>query len=185
MRLARLLQSFAVCFGLAVPAQAEVRTFAWDDFSHLTRHSTTNAPFGDQVESSWITPDMPWREAIVSWNARLPDSDALAIEIRAVVGGIETPWLQMGHWSPSTNRFPRTSIRGQTNRLARVDTDTVVLSANGERFQWRASFTSSASTNLLRYLTVSLWHPDPASISTNVTLIRNLNLGFIGPPSGE
>ena len=47
----------------------------------------------------------------------------------------------------------------------------------GERFQWRASFTPSESTNLLRYLAVSLWHPDPAPIGTNVTLIRNLNLG--------
>ncbi len=177
MSLSRCLFSFLAFLWLLGLATADVRTFVWDDFSHLTHTTNTGAPFIEQIESPWITSDMYWQEAIVAWNARLPDTEAINIELRAEVAGEQTPWLQLGHWSLSTNRVARTSIRGQSNRLSRVDTDTVVLATNGQRFQWRIAFTSPFSTNTLRLLSVSLWRPGEAPNPYSSTLIRNLNLG--------
>ncbi len=121
---------------LALAGRAEnvppTRLIWWSDLSAFT-HET-----GDLHHhrlSPRITPGFQWKEAVLSWN--VPPDQSLSIEARVIRGTQIGPWLGMGHWSADTNRAPRTSLRGQKNPDARVETDTLIVAEPADALEIR------------------------------------------------
>ncbi len=69
-------------------------------------------------------PGFLWSEAVISWNTSHPE--AILVRARPLWKDAAGPWYTMARWSQDTNASPRTSISGQRDSLAHVDTDTLV-----------------------------------------------------------
>jgi len=78
-----------------------------------------------------------WNELIASWNAVMPATAYLKIEVRAICPGNTTKWYVMGLWSSDPLRHPRESVLNQKDADGEVDTDTLMLAQPAERFQLR------------------------------------------------
>jgi uncharacterized protein YvpB len=75
-----------------------------------------------------LSPRVPfasWNELIVSWNAACPPGTALKAEACAFHGSSSTRFYTMALWSAEAGRG-RTSVRGERDRDAFVDTDTLI-----------------------------------------------------------
>jgi Peptidase_C39 like family len=84
-----------------------------------------------QLEGSWTSPAVsarfPFTRLVASWNADTPGESALRLE--AAVGtadGEHTNWYTLGVWTADNHTLSRTSVAGQKDPVARVDTDTLV-----------------------------------------------------------
>ena len=99
------------------------------DFSRFA--CTTNAA-GEIVLISPVIPSpLPWREAIVSWNALAPTGSYVVIEAAAITPKHQTSFYTMARWAPVDGAFPRTSLKGQADADGTVDTDTLLQKQPG------------------------------------------------------
>ncbi len=113
-----LLANSASAEPLRIPAS---RLMWWDHPELLrTERTATNVT----VRTPPFEPGFVWSEAVVSWNTT--HSEPLTIRARPRWKGETGPWYTLAHWSQDTNASPRTSIPGQRDSLAHVDTDTLV-----------------------------------------------------------
>jgi uncharacterized protein YvpB len=130
--------------GIAWGAQAAsvppTRLVWWTDPTRFTSTSDEQGPF---QMSPRIHPGFIWKEVVLSWN--VPETLPLSIEVRAVHGDEPGPWLAMGRWSADTNQAPRTSIRGQKNTMARIETDTLLVAQPAEAIEVRIRFPSDST----------------------------------------
>ena len=113
------------------------RLFWWPDASRLLW--TTNA---DAIVASApiATPGFAWREAVVSWN--LPTNWPATVEARPTFKGSATdvPWYVIARWSADPAAAPRTSVPGQRDAWATVDTDILRTFEPATAIEVRARF---------------------------------------------
>jgi hypothetical protein len=84
-----------------------------------------------------IAPGFGVTRIVPSWNAETPGASHIRVEVQATTdSGQPTDWYGLGVWAADDHTVQRTSIRGQSDTLGRVDTDT--LNARGRPF---ASYT--------------------------------------------
>ena len=104
-------------------------------FSNFTRSQNENGEI--VLLSPMIKSGIPWNELIVSWNAAAPAGTFLKIEACAISTKHTTKFYTLGNWSLDNKVFARTSVRGQKDADAKVDTDTLILPQPAEAAQIR------------------------------------------------
>lgn len=81
--------------------------------------------------------DGTWNQAVVSWNF-IPENGVQAeIEVRVKTAGGESRWYQMGAWALDGKVGFRRSIKGQSDAIATVDTDTLILKVPATGYEIR------------------------------------------------
>jgi hypothetical protein len=108
------------------------------------------------LESPWITPPSAWRELVVSWNLECPAGGHLKVEARAATEEKNTPWFNLGRWSPDPARHPRESVPGQRDEFAEVKTDVLVCRNPMARAQVRLTLGGEGALPVLKHLGVCL-----------------------------
>ncbi|SEO05044.1 C39 family peptidase [Actinacidiphila rubida] len=70
-------------------------------------------------------------EVVASWNAQTPAGTWLKVELNATMeDGVQTGWLDMGHWAALDNDIARTSVSPSAAPYGGVDTDTFTASGS-------------------------------------------------------
>ncbi|SCL22192.1 Peptidase_C39 like family protein [Micromonospora rhizosphaerae] len=95
--------------------------------------------------ASWTSPPVetgfPVREVIPSWTADTPPGCWLRVELRGWHAGAPTTgWYVLADWAADDATLPRTSVPGQRDGDARVETDTLVV-ADATVTGWQARVT--------------------------------------------
>jgi hypothetical protein len=116
----------------AIWAQVPATRLFWFPSLQTWPSQPGSSPGTLRIESPELRPDFAWTEAVVSWNA--PTNVALTLS--AARNG-QPPWYVLGHWSAQTNAAPRTSVGGQHDADARVDTDTLVVKQPADHLRVR------------------------------------------------
>ncbi|MDQ3809235.1 MAG: C39 family peptidase [Chloroflexota bacterium] len=76
--------------------------------------------------SAPVEPGFGFDRLVASWNAETPSDAYIRVEVQATTDtGVATDWYVLGLWAASDTTIRRTSLRGQEDTLARVDTDTL------------------------------------------------------------
>jgi hypothetical protein len=133
-----------------------------DDFSGFYR-STTNGV------TTLISPEvhsaMAWKELVLSWNADAPSNSWINFEVRGFYKPRVTRYFTMAKWSPTRERLPRTSIKGQRDEDAYVDTDTLICRYPCDAFQLRITMGGDPGAKpRLKFLGIALKNPDFSSL---------------------
>jgi hypothetical protein len=125
-----------------------------EDFSKFTRSHNEN---GEMVLlSPEIKSGIPWNELVVSWNADASPGTFLKVEAMAISAGHQTKLFTLGNWSPDNQIFPRTSVRGQKDATASVDTDTMILTQPADAAQIRVTLDgTNGAVPILKFLGLS------------------------------
>jgi hypothetical protein len=92
------------------------------------------------VETAELVPERPFTQAIVSWEASVPDGTWIEVRARARVGGRWTRDYVMGIWSESPMR---SSVDDQKDHDGDVATDTLVLARPATALQLGVSLESA------------------------------------------
>ena len=109
------------------------------------------------MTSREIRARISWNELIASWNADMPVSAYLKVEVRALHPDRATKFYSMGLWSGDPARHPRESVPDQIDADGDVDTDTLMLAQPAERFQLRLTLGGDAGQKpKIKFLSVSL-----------------------------
>ncbi|MER7440833.1 C39 family peptidase [Micromonospora avicenniae] len=92
-------------------------------------------PAGDERRYEWgawtsppVSTGFPVGEVVPSWTAETPDGCWIEVELRG--WHEDTPatgWYLLGRWAADDRTVPRSSVPGQRDGAARVDTDTLVV----------------------------------------------------------
>lgn len=137
----------------------------WWDHPELLRTERTATQV--TVRPPPFNPGFTWREAVVSWNTTHPEP--LTIRARPHWKGDAGPWYTLAHWSQDTNASPRTSIPGQRDSLAHVDTDTLVADEPASGIEIEVVITTAS----LRV---------PADLRIGVSVLGSESNGPVPPP---
>ncbi|MET8349266.1 MULTISPECIES: peptidase C39 family protein [unclassified Micromonospora] len=84
------------------------------------------------ARGSWTSPPVrvgfPVAEVVPSWTADTPDGCWIEVELRGWHGdGPSTGWYLLARWAADDHAVRRTSVPGQRDADARVDTDTLIV----------------------------------------------------------
>lgn len=101
----------------------------------------------DRDTTSKIVAVAPFNQAIISWNAEIPRTGALRIELRVRVGGKWLPWATMG----SCEKGRLTSAKYEGGGPLKVAIDTLILKGGrkADAFQYRLSVSGGAKVSLV------------------------------------
>jgi hypothetical protein len=99
------------------------------DGTQLEHELLTLAP--GELQGTWTTPVVQpgfgFTRLVPSWNADTPGDSSIRVDVQATTeGGAGTEWYRFGTWASSDHAVQRTSVRGQSDSLGRIDTDTLV-----------------------------------------------------------
>jgi len=111
------------------------RLFWWDRADLLLWTTNSESVVAQAPDA---VPGFAWKEAIVSWN--LPDRWAVRVEARPRIQGREGPWYVMGRWSSDLRLGSRTSVRGQKDAIAEVETDVLRMTGAADAISVRMVF---------------------------------------------
>jgi Peptidase_C39 like family len=134
----------AACFAAftllrgADPVRVAPSRFAWWPAPGLLR--SASSPTNVVVTTPPFQPGFAWKEAVVSWNTS--HASGLTARARPVWKEETGPWYTLAHWCPSTNIAPRTSLSGQRDSKAWVETDTLIVAAPADGIELEFSFTT-------------------------------------------
>ncbi|CAA9278533.1 MAG: hypothetical protein AVDCRST_MAG77-3600 [uncultured Chloroflexi bacterium] len=121
--------------------------------------------------SPLVEPGFLFGRLVPSWNALTPGSSFVQVEVQVRLttqsgdAGEAAPWYALGTWTEDDTSLTRTSVRGQADAVARVDTDTLVARA--------APFAAFA-------LRVTLRRASPTDPTPSVQLVS----GVVSSPAG-
>jgi hypothetical protein len=152
------MRRFICTLGLAVLGASQPSLMAKPDPAHFIGLDQFGAfdrtELGGAVvlTSPWLYPPRAWNELVVSWNAAGTAGGGLSLEARASRGKAVTPFYILGRWSSETNQFPRTSVGGQKDQWAEVQTDTLVCRKLMERVQVRVTLRGAGALPRLKFL---------------------------------
>jgi hypothetical protein len=77
-------------------------------------------------QSPPVRPGFSFKRLVASWNAATPGASVVRIDARVTTAQDEiSPWYVLAVWTADNEARPRTSVNGQADALARVDTDTL------------------------------------------------------------
>jgi Peptidase_C39 like family len=80
-----------------------------------------------QWSSAPVEPTFGFTRLVASWNADTPGDSSIRVEVRATTEeGTPTDWYTLAIWAADDQGVQRTSVRGQSDALGRIDTDTLV-----------------------------------------------------------
>lgn len=97
--------------------------------------------------SPWREPGFSFTRLVPSWNADTPEGTWITIEARARrASGGETAWYSFGKWASDDSTIQRTTVNGQRDGDARIDTDTLVASAPLSGYQLRVTLARAPTT---------------------------------------
>lgn len=82
-----------------------------------------------EVTSPIVTSSFGFRQAIASWEARTPAGTWVESFIRVQVSGTWTKWYSLGVWAADGSTVQRHSATSQSDSVAYVATDTLVVTA--------------------------------------------------------
>ncbi len=83
-------------------------------------------------ESAWYEPGFAFTSLIPSWSATTPRDSLVEVEVRGrAADGRTSSWDLMARWAVGDAHVRRTTVAGQDDDLARVDTDTWTVTAAG------------------------------------------------------
>jgi len=127
---------------LAMASQSEpldARGIQFIGFNSFSKFKKTRGEQPGEVvlTSRAIRARIRWNELIASWNADMPASAYLKVEVRAIYPDRMTKFYTMGLWSGDPTRHPRESVPNQKDADGDVDTDTLALRQPAERLQLR------------------------------------------------
>ncbi|HEY3060957.1 MAG TPA: peptidase C39 family protein [Chloroflexota bacterium] len=143
-----LLAALLVIVALALPASATLADgpapilFTRLDLASGTADGTTLDAgrltlSADRAGGQWtslpVEPGFGFTRLVASWNADTPAASHIRVDVQATTAsGITTDWYTLAIWARADDAVQRTSVRGQSDDLGRIDTDT--LFARGEPF---------------------------------------------------
>lgn len=78
-----------------------------------------------------------FREAIASWEASTPAGTWVETFLRVQVNGAWTKWYSVGVWASDGSTVQRHSVASQSDTVARVAIDTLVLSSKQSATAWQ------------------------------------------------
>jgi hypothetical protein len=96
-----------------------------------------------------------WTELIASWNADLRPGQWLSVAAAAGQDPLTNRFYSFGTWSLGTKRPARTSVRGQKDRLAQMQTDTLLLRAPARQARLRLTLGGGATVNQFKFVGLS------------------------------
>ncbi len=106
-----------------------------------------------------VSPGMPFREAIVSWNVSEARDASLKVEVRAKDGVKSTKWYLLADWSLDSSKG-RMTAKGQADEDGAVYTDTLSLKKDFPAVDIRLSLSNHGkSIPKLKLLTVCFTQP--------------------------
>jgi len=149
--------------------QRGVQFIAFKSFSSFKK-SAGELPSETILTSREIRACIAWDELIASWNAEMPPSAYLKIEVRAIHPSHTTKWYVMGLWAGDPERHPRESVRRQRDDDGDVKTDTLALKQPTDRFQFRLTLGGEGREKpRLKFLSLSLLDSkaSPAALPPN------------------
>jgi hypothetical protein len=128
--------SFSRCLSLAACVFLSVNAFSSEtNFSHfigIESFSSFTKSKNEAGETVLLSEDIhspiEWNELVVSWNAKSPKGTFLTVEAAALFRDHKSKFYTIATWAPDTEKFPRTSVKGQKDVDGDVDTDTLVVS---------------------------------------------------------
>lgn len=82
-----------------------------------------------EATSPVITSAFGFREAIASWEATTPTGTWVETLIRVQVSGAWTKWYSLGVWASDASTVRRHSVDSQSDTVARVSIDTLLVTA--------------------------------------------------------
>lgn len=164
-------------------------------FPEAARWATNPAPTGVQIRCSPpIRTEVPWNEAVVSWNVEPAEGAGLVVEVLPETAAEPGPVYRMGEWSLGEGApRARTSVRGQKDAVGTVKTDTLVLreAVRGVRVRITFEGTLAKEPERLRLLAVSLTdttrrpEPRPARREVWGTRLEVPERSQVSYPGGE
>ncbi len=138
---------------------------AFISFTNLSSFTKSTAGLTNEVE--WVSPEITapidWNELIVSWNV-LPGTH-IKVEARALYPDHATRYYTMDMWSDDAARFPRKSVRGQSDGDGTVKQDTLVLSNTVRKVQLRLTMGPADDKQRLKFLGVSFCNSTVAPVA--------------------
>ncbi len=103
-------------------------------------------------ELNSVDAEMPWDEAIISWNVKPAAGTKLVVEARVLYSDKSTKWYALGDWSLDGTRK---SIEGQKDEDGTVNTDTLSMKRHGGLLQLRLVGRTVNPQSKLSFLGVS------------------------------
>ena len=82
-----------------------------------------------EATSPIVTSAFGFREAIASWEATTPAGTWVETLVRVQVSGAWTKWYSLGVWTSGTSPVRRHSVASQSDTVARVSIDTLVVTS--------------------------------------------------------
>ncbi len=125
----------------------EVARFVSVEPPILFQHHGTTTCGLDSIDA-----EMPWDEAVVSWNVQPATGADLDVDARVVYADKTTKWYSLGHWSLDG---ARQSTDGQKDEDGTVNTDTLSMKRHGGLLQLRLTGQSSNRETKLTLLGIS------------------------------
>ncbi|HYI01056.1 MAG TPA: peptidase C39 family protein [Hyalangium sp.] len=151
-----------------------------------------------EVTSPIVTSSFAFRQAIASWEASTPTGTWVETFIRVQVSGTWTKWYSLGVWASDGSTVQRHSATSQSDNVAYVATDTLVVtakkaSATAWQVKVRLFSANGVATPSLRAsaVTVSLAPDRPSSFPPGSSARWNTVLGvpqcsqMVYPDGGE
>ncbi|HEX6248743.1 MAG TPA: peptidase C39 family protein [Nocardioidaceae bacterium] len=121
------------------------------------RHYTDPHRGGPPVaydEATWtspeVTPGFTFTALVASWNARTPAGTWLEVALQVRTGAGWSRWYVMGRWAETDEDIAPTSVPGQSDRQATVQTDLLTLpdTAPGSSYRLRATLLRRSGTEV-------------------------------------
>lgn len=137
---------------------------------------------------SWTSPPVPVgfgvRDVVPSWTGDTPGGCWLRVELRGWHDDAPaTGWYVIADWAADDHTFRRTSLPGQRDAVARVDTDTlVVMDATVTGWQVRMTLLrpeDADATPVLRAVGAVAAGPRPTAAVTGVTARTPAGWGIV------
>jgi hypothetical protein len=156
------------CLELTCPAAfaSDARGAQFVGFKEFSafEKSAGKTPNESVLTSTQIVSRISWNELVASWNADMPPSAWLKVEVRAVFPEGPTKYYAMGLWSSDPDRHPRQSVANQKDADGDVSTDTLTLQRPCERLQLRITVGSDDEHKPeLKFLSVCLLDTNAAA----------------------
>ncbi|WP_425145303.1 peptidase C39 family protein [Deinococcus sp.] len=128
----------------AQPPMTYTTTTVLSDPARLT-------PQSGHVLSGPETSAPPFDELVPSWNALTPPGSSLTLEVRVRAGdGGWSRWFSFGTWTAAAGR---SSLDGQSDAAATLNTDTLALKVPASAYQSRVTLRGAARLTLLAFST--------------------------------
>jgi hypothetical protein len=126
-----------------------------------------------EVTGPIVTSSFGFREAIASYEASTPAGSWIEPMLRVQVNGAWTKWYSLGVWAADKSTVSRHSVGSQSDGVAYVATDTVVVSAKSAATAYQARVRLFSKDGLA----IPSLHASAVTVSTSPSRVSSLPPG--------